>query len=320
MCSQVPAGVIAGDPNPAAWQTRVSESLPAGIDLVPWRTACAIRTVAALPPSQLGNAVLADMAEDILVKQLPAARRIQALDQIADLYDGWEPPDSFRLSQFYERLGKRLIVEGDRRPWTDVGSHIATAAIWTLAQFQTIPESLANAELLFGIYAEEWDDAWQLCRELTLLNRPGPPEQGWPDNRQRVKLLVEWALATAERGRTERTGADKSRPAGNTATIPFHWQHPLVANLSKEGFNTLAELEATLAEKSYREACQIISSARPELTTGLLPDGRDARLLQSLPQAVDLAMRDDPALRQTMIEQFGTIGRVRLQQAAGRRQ
>ena len=35
----------------------------------------------------------------------------------------------------------------------------------------------------------------------------------------------------------------------------------------------------------------------------------------SLPQSVDTAMRDDPALRQTMIEQFGTSGRLRLQQA-----
>jgi len=315
LSAQVPAAVIAGDPNLPAWQTRVGESLPAGTDLVPWHTACAIRTVAALPPSNLGNAVLNELAEDVLIRQVPAVRRLRALDQIAELYDGWEPPDSYRLSQFYERLGRRLIREGDRRPWTEVGRVLATAPIWTHAQFQTVHELLANSELLFRIYAEEWNDVRQLCRELTFLNRPGPPEQGWPDNRQRIKLLVEWALASAERGRIDRTGAGKSRQVNTTATIPFHWQHPLVANLSKEGFNTLAELEATLAEKSYREACQIISSARTELTTGLLSDGRDARLLLSLPQAVDLAMRDDPALRQTMIEQFGTIGRVRLQQA-----
>ena len=315
LCAQVPAAVITGDPNPPMWVARVGESLPTGIDLGPWRTACALRTVAAIPPSNLGNFVLNELAEEILVRHTTAGRRRQALDQIAELYDGWEPPESFRLSQFYERLGKRLIDEGDRRPWADVGQFLATAPIWTHAQFQTVPESLANAELLFRIYADDWNSVRQLCRELTFLNRPGPPEQGWPDNRLRIKLLVEWALAAAERSRNERAGADKPRQANNTATIPFHWQNPLVANLSKEGFNTLAELEATLAEKSYREACQIISSARPELTIGLLPDGRDARLLLSLPQAVDTAMRDDPTLRQTMIEQFGTTGRLRLQQA-----
>jgi outer membrane protein assembly factor BamB len=315
LCVQVPAAVIAGDPNPPAWLARVNDSLPAGIDLAPWRTACTFRTVAAIPPSQLGNAVLNVLAEEILVRQVPAARRMHALDQIAELYDGWEPPDSFRLSQFYERLGKQLMREGDRRPWTDVGRFLATAPIWTHAQFQTVHESLANAELLYLIYGEEWNSVRQLCRELTFLNRPGPPEQSWPDNRQRIKLLVEWSRATADRDRLDRLGADKPRQSNTAGTIPFHWQHPLVANLSKEGFNTLSDLEATLAEKSYREACQIISSARPELTTGLLPDGGDARLLLSLPQAVETAMRDDPALLETMVEQFGTTGRLRLQQA-----
>ena len=320
LCAQVPAAVVTEDPNPPAWQARVNDSIPAGIDMALWRNACASRTVAAIPPSQLGNVALNGLADEIIVQKIPAARRMHALDQIAELYDGWEPPDSFRLSQFYERLGKQLMREGDRRPWTEVGRFLATAPISTHAQFQTVHESLANAELFFLIYSEEWNGVRQLCRELTFLNRPGPPEQSWPDNRQRIKLLVEWSRATADRDRSdrdrfERTGSDKPRQANSKATIPFHWQHPLVANLSKEGFNTLSDLEATLAEKSYREACQIISSARPELTTGLLPDGADARLLLSLPQAVEMAMRDDPALRETMVEQFGTTGRLRLQQA-----
>jgi outer membrane protein assembly factor BamB len=321
----VPPAVMAGDSNPAAWQTRVRESLPAGIDLASWRRACAIRTVAALPSSPLGNAALNGLAEDIIMRQAPPARRMRALDGIAELYDGWEPPDSFRLSQFYERLGKRLVQEGNRQPWTEVGRFLPTAPIWTYAQFQTVPESLANAELLFRIYSEDWNSVGQLCRELKLLNRPGPPEQGWPDNRQRVKLLVDWALASAESAQSERAGQERAgvdrngagpqRRATTTVTLPFHWQHPLLADLSKEGFNTLAELEATLDEKSYREACQIISSARPEQTTGLLPDGRDGRLLLSLPQAVDTAMHDDPILKQTMNEQFGAIGGLRLKQA-----
>jgi outer membrane protein assembly factor BamB len=150
-----------------------------------------------------------------------------------------------------------------------------------------------------------------LCRQLKLYNRPAPPEQNWPDSRQRLRPLVEWAGANAERAL-----ADKRRQNGHgPAAGSLDAQHPLTVSLSKEGFNTLAELEATLGDQSYRDACQIILGVKPELALGLLPDGRDPHLMLSLPQAVDTAMRDYPGLRQTMVEQFGTLGRLRLQQA-----
>jgi hypothetical protein len=47
----------------------------------------------------------------------------------------------------------------------------------------------------------------------------------------------------------------------------------------------------------------------------LLPDAKDSRLLVSLPAAVSLAMREYPKLRQTMSEQFGARGRLRVRQA-----
>src|SRR5262249_56281760 len=60
---------------------------------------------------------------------------------------------------------------------------------------------------------------------------------------------------------------------------------------------------------------QVRVGVKRGVAVGVLADGRDARLLLSLPQAVDTAMRDYPGLRQTMVEQFGTLGRLRLQQA-----
>lgn len=307
---QVPPAVLTADPNPVVWQARVQESLPAGTNFAAWRTACALRTLAVLPPANLGNVLINRLLEDNLVRQAPVADRLRVLNQAAEIYDAWEQPESYRLSQFYERLGKQLMREGDHAPWTKVGRALMTAPIWTTALFQTVPESLANAELLFRIYDDQWDDVRQLCRRLRFFNRPGPPEQGWPDTRLRIKLLVEWASANAERAL-----GDKRRNGNAPAPVPFAWQHPLAVSLSKEGFNTLAELEATLGDQSYRDACEIILGVKPELALGLLPDGRDPRLMLSLPQAVDTAMRDYPGLRQTMVEQFGTLGRLRLQQA-----
>jgi outer membrane protein assembly factor BamB len=306
---QVPAQVISGEQNPAAWQTRVDDSRPANIDRAAWKNSCALRTLAAVPPAQLGNRLLDDLLEANLARPASAADRLRVIDQAAEIYDAWDQPESYRLSQFYERLGKRLLHEGEREPWSKAGRALVTAPIWTTAQFQTMPESLTNPELLFRIYADEWSEIRQLCRRLRLLNRPAIPEQGWPDHRQRIRLLVDWASANADRAL-----AEKPRN-GNSGPGPFYWQHPLMVSLSKEGYNTLADLEAALGDQSYREACQIIVGVKPELALGLLPDGRDPRLLLSLPQAVDTAMRDYPGLRQTMIEQFGIAARLRLQQA-----
>jgi outer membrane protein assembly factor BamB len=308
---QVPAGVLTGDLHPGTWQTRVQESLPAGVDPLLWRNACALRTLAALPPANLGNALLAGLLDENLTRQASPADRLRVIDQAAELFDAWDQPDSYRLSQYYERLGKQLASEGDLAPWSHAGRGLLTAPIWTTAGFQTIPETLVSAELLFRIYADQPDQVRQLCRQLKLYNRPAIPEHNWPDSRQRLQPLVEWAGANAERAL-----ADKRRQNGNAPTaVLFDAQHPLTVSLSKEGFNTLAELEATLGDQSYRDACQIILGLKPQLALGLLPDGRDPRLMLSLPQAVDTAMRDYPGLRQTMVEQFGTLGRLRLQQA-----
>lgn len=305
---QVPAAVVTADANPALWETRVAESLPPGADLATWRSACAIRTLETVPPANVGNTILSGLLEDNLVRNVSASDRMRVIDQSAELFDAWDPPEGLRLSQYYERLGNQLIREGDFEPWSKVGRALVTAPIWTTAPYQTLPESLACAEVFARVYADQWGEVRRLCLELKSLNRPGPPEQSWPDNRIRTKLLTEWAYATAEKALGEK------RPQ-ETAGVPARWQHPLVANPSKEGFTILADFEATLADQSYRDACRIIQSVKPDLTLGLLPDGRDTRLLLSLPQAVDMAMRDYPGLKQTMVEQFSTLARLRLQQA-----
>src|SRR5690606_15108253 len=93
------------------------------------------------------------------------------------------------------------------------------------------------------------------------------------------------------------------------------WRHPLMTELSKEGFNVMAELESALASQAYADACQIITSMSATGILGLLPDSRDPELLVSLPRAVALAMREHPQLRETMQEKFGGTGLVRVRQA-----
>jgi hypothetical protein len=311
LVARVPVTVFTGDMNPPAWQTRVTDSLPPGVDIAPWRAACTMRTLAAVPPPHLGNLLLSGLADETIARNIPVEQRLATLHQIAELYDSWDHGECQRITQAYEQLARRLMREGEHAPWTKAARALLSAPIATNVQYQTLPDTLANAELLFRISADEWPEVRQLCRQFTLYSRPAPPELSWPDNRLRTRLLVDWARVNSARALP-----DPQQDGPAVATVPFAWQHPLVLNSSKEGFNTLAELDAALAEQSYRDACQIISSARPELALGLFPDARDARLLLSLPQAVNLAMRDYPQLQQTMVSQYSAVGRLRLQQAA----
>ncbi len=102
-------------------------------------------------------------------------------------------------------------------------------------------------------------------------------------------------------------------PAG----VPLRRRQPLLERLSREGYNVLAELEATLQAQAYREACQVISMSMVTEGLGLLPDGEDQRLWTSLPLAIERAMRKHPALRETMQDEFGALAELRVSRPFG---
>ncbi|NQT14043.1 MAG: PQQ-like beta-propeller repeat protein, partial [Planctomycetes bacterium] len=85
--------------------------------------------------------------------------------------------------------------------------------------------------------------------------------------------------------------------------------------LSKEGYNILAELDAALEARAFRDACQVISMSAGIGSVGLLPDDRDPRLWRPFPAAMEATMRDNPALRETMQQEFGPTGKLRVKQA-----
>ncbi len=120
--------------------------------------------------------------------------------------------------------------------------------------------------------------------------------------------MIDWADALAR-------AQFPKQPGRSGLASPPDWRHPLLVELSKEGYNVLAEFRAALDGHAYRDACQIISTSAENGMLGMLPDARDPELLVSLPGAVALAMRDHPGLRTTMSQQFGALGRLRIRQA-----
>ncbi len=123
-----------------------------------------------------------------------------------------------------------------------------------------------------------------------------------------AERIVDWVQALATR-------ADPQLARRYGLTPSAEWRSPVVERLSKEGYNVLAEFEAALSGEAYEDACQIITAAETQGGLGLLPDSRDRRLLVSLASAVALAMRDHPALKETMQNKFAALGQLRVRQA-----
>jgi outer membrane protein assembly factor BamB len=310
LAARVPATVISESRSYPAWLQRVVETQPADVPPEEWIRACAVRTLATVPAASVGNGLLHGLLEYNLRRPAEAEDRLRTIEQAARLFDAWEPQECFRLTRHFELVAEHLANRGERRAYSATARLFMTAPVWTTAQFQTMPEAVARGELLELIYRDLWREALETCRSVRFFNRPSQPENRWRE--PRLKALTEWAEATAQRALPP--GAEEL--AGGVAPLPAAWRHPLSVELSKEGYNTLAELEAALSEESYRDACQIIQSISPDTALALLPDGRDPHLLLALPQAVDAAIREHPGLRRTTIEEFGELGALRRRQAA----
>ena len=303
---------LPGDLDVEAWLEGVIESQPPGIDSVQWRQACALKTLALGTAGELGKTLLAGLIADVIVRPVSPADRLQFLQDAALIADTWDQADGLMFAEYYERLGERLIQEGHASSSRLTTTGLLNCPLWTMAPVKVPAESIARYDLLRAIYKDDWEDVARLCRWLRFWNKPSHPHYAAFHGRDGLRTMVELAEAGVQRF------APDQKP---TQATPFPkqevvtWRHPLIEQLSKEGYNVLAEFEAALSGDSYKDACQIVAAASASGALGLLPDARDRRLLVSLSRAVSLAMREHPQLQKTMITQFGPTGRVRVRQA-----
>jgi outer membrane protein assembly factor BamB len=294
----------------AGWLRQVIDNQPVDVPPDEWRRACAVKSLAAGVSTKLGNGLILGLLDEAI--SLPASldERLALLEQmalIAPTGDGSHFRElALALAQRYEQLGNRLIVEGEDRPYTAIASALRRTPIMTEAPLPLLPESLVRYEFLHLAQLDRWEEAVELAGRINFWSRPADPNRR--QNRDGLLALADWAEGSAFRSLS-------TRRTGTASVLRAEWRHPLFEVLSKEGYNILAEFNAALEGQSYHDACQIISSADPHGALGLLPDARDDHLLVSLPAAVQMAMREHVALRQTMNDEFGPRGRLRVQQA-----
>lgn len=303
---------LPGDLEVEAWLENVIESQPPGIDSLQWRQACALKTLALGTQGELGKTLLAGLIADVIVRPVSPADRLQFLQDAALIADTWDQADGLSFAAYYEQLGERLIQEGHATPCRLTVQGLLQCPLWTMAPIKVPAESMARSELLRAIYKDDWEDVARLCRWLRFWNKPTHPHYPAFHGRDSLRSMVDLAEAGVQRFAPEHK-APAGTPFPNQETVT--WRHPLIEQLSKEGYNVLAEFEAALAGDSFKDACQIVAAASASGALGLLPDARDRRLLVSLSRAVSLAMREHPQLQKTMITQFGPTGRVRVRQA-----
>lgn len=303
---------LPGDLEVEGWLESVLESQPPSMDSLQWRQACALKTLALGTSGELGKTLLAGLIADVIVRPVSPADRLQFLQDAALIADTWDHAEGLAFADYYERLGERLIEEGHATPCRFTGMGLLQSPMWTTVQIRVPPESLARYELLRAIYKDDWEDVARLCRWLRFWNKSSHPHYQPFHGRDAMRTLVDLADAGAQRFVPDQKPS-QTVPFPNQETLT--WRHPLIEQLSKEGYNVLAEFEAALSGDSYKDACQIVAAASSSGALGLLPDGEDRQLLISLQRAVSLAMREHPQLHKTMVDQFGPIGRVRVRQA-----
>jgi outer membrane protein assembly factor BamB len=311
-----------------AWQRLVNGTRPEDVSRKAWAQACAVQYLSEGPRTGVAQAILDRLLQSILDGASDANRDawLRLLDQAALLRQSGDWGAVDRWSDDAQRLGWSLAHTGCPAPFTVVRRAMLRLPYWHGGRrLPAFFETLLRDELSTRVARERWDDVREFCRELRYYGAAGRDgsERLWTTA---TDDMLRWAdaLAASELPATAEKPAPVEKPArksgprrrGRPLNAALVARHPLAEHLSKETYNAVVEFHAALDAQSYREACQIVLGLSTADLLGVLPDDNDRRLLVSFPLAVASAMRERPALRETLEEKFAALGKLRLKNAA----
>ncbi len=295
----------------ATWRGWVAEHRPADIPWERWWRACAVAALADNCRRNVAQAVLDRLVVAELRSPGPLPERIALLQQGAMLLGSEQWGAVEQVEQWANALAGTLIRRGQPQVFTEVSHALLGLPYWHGRRVSVFFEAWLRHELFAAMSAGRWHEVRALLQRLRYYGggvlREGEPLWGPP-----VEYLLSWAEAAAAQqlGR-----AEPGRPA-TEARRPQRWLHPFVEPSQREAFNILSELQSALDSQAWGEACQLLANLSTPDTLGLYADRGDPQWFLSFPLGVELAVRSQPALRQTMQEKFTAVGRLRLKQAA----
>ena len=202
--------------DPGAWLAQVIEAQPADVSPGEWRAACALQTLAAIPPSALGRVLLAGLVEEAVNRRIPVNDRLSMLADAAMLADTWDSAD--RFGKYYEQLARNLVREGQSRPYSQIRRVEMQTSIWSRAAFTAITDEPIRAELLYLVSTNAWADARELCRQLKFFTAKYSIDRKWSPDIDATGKLILWADSVARRnlpaGTWRRQPSRSLRPGG----------------------------------------------------------------------------------------------------------
>ena len=320
----------------SSWLQRVIRHQPEGVGFDDWRRACAVATLRASPDNNLSLYLISGLVSESLLSGTATNSNGQQSDDPAtvaaelsrsfallreaslfcDLWDGTRGRD---LSLLYHEVARRAVRRGGASASPSVSAQamreLLRTEFWSGHTPRLTPLDAVEFELTAMIEAGEFDAALGLIDEVTFWNANGHPARPWWQTVEEIYPRMAWAELAAQTTLDSETRAARQELPGRWKTNLTIDRHPLAHSVSKEAYNVMAEFQAAVSGNAFDDACAVISSAASTELLGLLPDSLDGRLMISFPNAVALAMSQQPELRRTMNEQFGAIGRLRVREA-----
>jgi len=289
-----------------AWQMRVWQTLPEGVEPAVWRRASALAMLVRGPQPALAKALVEELLREGLQQPWSAASKLKFLHQISLLYDAWSTEDAMRLLAHWERLGLALLREGTDKDLETFRKALMTASIWPQThRVDPLHERIARGHLLSLVCRERGKDVQAFCAKLRFWHQPVDGYTAWAPHLASLAGMVAWADPTPDRSRRRRTDGP----------VDAVWRHPLAVQTSKEAYNVMTDLQTALAEKAFRHAFRVLSSATVSQDLSLLIDPKDPRRFESLTTGIRQMMREYPQLQETMNESLGALDHMRVSRA-----
>ena len=281
------------------WLAEVSPLQPPGTDAAVWRRASAIRTLGAGAGRELAYPLLELLLDEAAAARLPIEQQLAALSDAMLLVTDLRDNGAMRvgLPSRYLQLARMAFDENGSPPWTAIQHAVMSVPLAApLPQPLALEENL-RWELIDTAARREPQEMLQLCRQLRFFHLPG-----------RVPL-IDWAESTARR--TSPTGGGD---AGLTR-MKDGWRPPLVEEVSKETYSAMTDLQSLIDSQAWEDAAEAITLLPADTSAGVAPWPADKGLFVSLPTAVQLTLKREARLKETLETQFATLAELRISQA-----
>lgn len=304
-----------------SWLHRVVRHRPKDVAFDEWRRACAVATLRASPDNGLSLFLISGLLSEELSSQsdIDLPRAFALLHEVSLFCELWDTTRGRDLSFLYHEVARQAVQQSlanNTGPVsTQVIRELMRSEFWSGHTPRLTPLDAVKVELTAMVEAGEFDTALGLIDEVIFWNSHGHPGRPWWQTVDEIYSLVSWAELAVQATLDSETRAARQELPGRWKTSLTIDRHPLAHSVSKEAYNVMAEFQAAVSGNAFDDACAVISSAASAELLGLLPDSQDGRLMISFPNAVALAMNQQPQLRRTMNEQFGAIGRLRVREA-----